>query len=254
MMSSQFGGSSGTRKRSRDTSAYPTFVSRKRTKKATFKKLDKLKNRDSKAYGLFKYSGEGPFPQKLATTLLYRSAAVSATGGGAGTYAYSCALNNCMDFDVTNILGNKQPLYFDQLLSSTGPYQQWECKSWRTIVTVINIGAEALSVYWNGRGSAISSSEDDTLTEVTNRPYTQQRFLAPKGGTNDRAVFKTFGKWTDHSTDNLSNAAGYASQAPVVVYGNLFFQSPSSLTAPTFILQIDHYMDILCDKIDGTTS
>ena len=246
------GGALGKRKRN-DTVG--PVRKRFRKPRPTYRTIDKLKSRDAKAFGLFKYSGEGPFPQKLATTLLYRSIPVNATGSAVtGTYAYSCALNNCNDFDVTNILGNKQPLYWDTLMTANGPYQQWECKSWRTRVTVINLGAEAVAVYWNGRGSVISSSEDDSLAEVVNRPYTQQKFLAPKGGTGDRCVFFTSGKITDHFDDDVTLSAAYNASAPQIIYGNVFFNTPTNTTAPNFILQIDHYMDVVCTKIDGTTS
>lgn len=224
-------------------------------KKVTYKAVDKLKTRDSKAYGLFKYSGEGPFPQKMATTLMYRSVPVNATGSAVtGTYAYSCALNNPFDFDVSNILGNKQPLFWDTLMNSTGPYQQYEARSWRTVVTVINLGAEALAVYWNGRGSVISSSEDDSLAEVTNRPYTQQRFLAPKGGSGDRCVFRTSGRATDHFDEDVTLSAAWNAAPSQIIYGNVFFNTPTNTTAPNFILQIDHYFDVICTKIDGTAS
>jgi hypothetical protein len=249
--SSQFGGSSGKRK----ASSISTRPSKKSKTSRTFTKLDKLRSRDSKAYGLFKFSGEGPFPQKLATTLLYRSIPISATGSaGTGTYNLTVALNSPFDFDISNVLGNKQAMFWDTLMTATGPYQQYECKSWRTIVTVINLGAEAVSVYWNGRGSLNSISEDDTLLEVTNRPYQQQRHLAPKGGTNDRCIFKTSGKWTDNSSDQDTNAAAYNSAPAKIVYGNLFFNTPTTTTAPTVVIQIDHYFDILCDKVDARDS
>lgn len=75
--------------------------------------LDKAFNTGTaRSSGLFNSSGDGPFPLKLATTLLYRSIPVVQTGsGGTGTYALNVGLNDLFDFDYSNVLGNKQPLF-----------------------------------------------------------------------------------------------------------------------------------------------
>ena len=59
----------------------------------------------TRSYGFKKYSGEGPFPNKLATTLLYRSVAIRRTGtGGSGTDYINVSLNDLFDFDYSNVL------------------------------------------------------------------------------------------------------------------------------------------------------
>lgn len=221
-----------------------------------YKRLDRsLNTGTSRASGLFQYSGDGPFPNKLATTLLYRSIPVVQTGSaGTGTYALNVGLNDLFDFDYSNVLGNKQPLFYDQLFSATGPYQRLECKSWRTRITVINQGSEAVSIYWNGRGTANSVTEEDTLAEVTNRPYMQQRHLAPKGSSGDRCYLKSSGRWTDHNTDNVGSAQAYNASPSTIVYGTLFANTPTTTTAPNLIIQIDHYFDIVALRIDATNS
>lgn len=205
--------------------------------------------------GLFKYSGEGPFPNKLATTLLYRSIPVAQSGSaGTGTYALNVALNNLFDFDTSNVLGNKQPLFYDQLFSATGPYTRYECKSWRTRISVINTGAEPVTIYWNGRGSAISVTEEDTLAEVTNRPNMQQFHLGAKGQSGDRCYIKSSGNWFDHNSDINDLATQYDANAATSVFGTLFANTPTNTTAPTLVIQIDHYFDIICLRADSTVS
>lgn len=205
--------------------------------------------------GLFKFSGEGPFPNKLATTLLYRSVPVAQSGsGGTGTYFLNVALNNLFDFDTSNVLGNKQPLFYDQLFSATGPYKRYECKSWRTRITVINTGNEPLSVYWNGRGSAIGVAEEDTLSEVTNRAYMQQFHLGAKGQSGDRCYIKSSGSWFDHNSDINELATEFDANPATSVFGTLFCNTPTNTTAPTLVVQIDHYFDIICLRADSTVS
>lgn len=242
-----------SRKRSRSTSV--STRSAKRFKKAKYSALDKSRNSGQRASGLFKFTGEGPFPNKLATTLVYRSVPVSVSGSaGTGTYALNVALNDLFDFDYSNVLGNKQPLFYDQMFSATGPYQRLECKSWRTRITVINLGAEAASVYWNGKGSANSVTEEDTLAEVTNRPYMQQFHLAPKGGTGDRCLIKSSGRWSDHNSDNAGSAQAYNASPSTQVFGTLFINTPTTTTAPTIVIQVDHYFDIIAERADSTSS
>ena len=234
------------------TSTYTRATKRKRP---TYSKLDKSKTTGQRASGLFKFSGEGPFPNKLATTLLYRSVPVQQTGSpAAGTYLLQVGLNDLFDFDYSNVLQNKQPLFYDQLFSATGPYQRLECKSWRTRITVINTGAEPLSVYWNGKGSANGVSEEDTLSEVTNRAYMQQFHLGAKGQQGDRVLIKSSGKWADHNTDNTGSAQNYNASPSTIVYGSLFCNTPTNATAPTLTIQIDHYFDIVCVRADAATS
>lgn len=221
-----------------------------------YKRLDKsFASGTSRSSGLFNYSGDGPFPNKLATTLLYRSVPVVQTGSaGTGTYFLNVVLNDLFDFDYSNVLGNKQPLFYDQLFGATGPYQRMECKSWRTRITVINQGSEAVSVYWNGRGTANSVTEEDTLAEVTNRPYMIQRHLAPKGSSGDRCYIKSSGRWSDHNTDNVGSAQAYNSSPSTQVFGTLFCNTPTTTTAPNLIIQVDHYFDIVALRIDASSS
>ena len=111
-----------------------------------------------------------------------------------------------------------------------------------------------MSIYWNGKGTAVSSSEEDSLAEVTNRSGVQQIHLGPKGSSMDRALIKSFGKWEDHNTEESGTAQAYNGSPSTVIYGSLFASTPSTSTAPTFILQIDHYFDVICTRPDGTQS
>ena len=210
----------------------------------------------AKKSGLFSFNGEGPFPDQLQTTLLYRSIPINASGSaGTGTYTLQVVLNNLNDFDYSNVLGNKQPLYYDQLFSSTGPYQAYECKSWRTRITVINLASTAATVYWNGQGTSIGLSEEDTLTEVTNRSYHKQYHLAPKGGSGDRAWIATSGKMSKASSDvTYSAVAQNGSPIAFPVYGTLFINTPTTTDAPNVMIQVDHYFDVICFRSDGTSS
>jgi len=248
--SSQFGG--GSRKR-KATGAFTTVGSRKRakfTKKTIFKR-----GKPASTFGLFKMNGEGPFPQKLNTTLQYRSLAVQQTGSAvSGTYSATVVLNDLFDFDSSNVLGNKQPLFYDSLFSATGPYTRLECKSWRTRWTIINTGAEPVSIYWNGKGTATAISEEDTTAEVSNRPNMQVYHLTKSGGCMDRCYIKSSGAWTDHVSEVVDPGTAYNASPGTPIYGTLFANTPTNTTAPTLTIQCDHYFDIVCIRPDAVVS
>lgn len=250
-MSSQAVPGGATRKRKATT----TLKGRPYKKKRMTKSLFQSKGGRSLSSGLFSFKGEGPFPDKLQTTLLYRSIPINATGSaGTGTYLLQVMLNSPNDFDYSNVLGNKQPLYYDQLFSSTGPYQAYECKGWRTRITVINLASTAVSVYWNGQGTGVGVNEEDTLAEVTNRSYHSQFHLAPKGGSGDRVLIKSSGDMAKHSADATTSAVGFGNNPTPPVYGSLFLNTPTTTDAPNVMIQVDHYMDLICYRSDGTSS
>jgi hypothetical protein len=116
------------------------------------------------------------------------------------------------------------------------------------------MGAESLSVYWNGRGSANGVNEENDLAEVTNRPGMQQFHLGPKGGGMDRVLIKSSGKWQDHNSETVGTSQQYSTSPSTVVYGTLFASTPTTTTAPTIVIQVDHYFDIVAERIDATTS
>jgi hypothetical protein len=233
----------------------PIKKTRRGPKKGRYSSIDKSTSSGQRASGLYSGQGEGPFPRKLATTLLYRSDPSAQTGTPVtGSDIITVGLNDLFDFDNSNDLGNKQPLFYDQLFSAAGPYVRLECKSWRTAITLINTGAEPLSVYWNGHGVAALATDEDTLSEYTNRPYVQVFHLGPNGSSMDRCIIKSRGKWSDHNTDIQGTAQNYNGSPSTVIFGSLFTKSPSSLTAPTYVVAMDHYFDIVALRGDATSS
>jgi len=244
----------GSRKR-KATAAPSMQRSWKKKRFTKSRSLFQTKGGRSKASGLYSFDGEGPFPDKLQTTLLYRSIPINVSGSaGTGTYLLQVMLNSPNDFDYSNVLGNKQPLYYDQLFSSTGPYHAYETKKWRTRITVINLAATAATVYWNGQGTGIGLSEEDTLLEVTNRSYHSQFHLAPKGGSGDRVLIKSAGDQAKHNSDATNSAVGYGNNPVPPVYGSLFINTPTTTDAPNVMIQVDHYMDLICYRSDGASS
>lgn len=245
-----------------------SYISRRKTRLGKRKRGDlytsskkrKVAARPRKAatvprtYGLGKYTGEGPFPIKLLTTLMYRTTLRSITGSSAnGTVFTKLALNDLYDFDFSGDSENKQPLFFDQLFSATGPYTRYEVQSWRTKITVFNRASEPMTVYFNGRGTVVSTGEEDSVAELVNRPFMSAVQLGPAGSGADRGLLSTWGKWSDHNKESQDNSAAYNASPSTQVIGTMFGNIVGS-SNPTLTYQIDHYFDVLATRIDATVS
>jgi len=73
----------------------------------------------------------GPFSGKKFVTFLYENA-LSKVSGGTNVVTVQVKPNDMYDYDNTGEAGNKQPLYYDALLSASGPYKQYKTISWKT--------------------------------------------------------------------------------------------------------------------------
>jgi len=70
---------------------------------------------------------DGPFPRSKKVTWIYENA-LTALSGAAATLAKSVKLNDAYDFDNSADVGNKQPLYWDTLMTASGPTNRTQFK------------------------------------------------------------------------------------------------------------------------------
>lgn len=123
---------------------------------------------------------KGPFPAKRWVSFEYSNALAVITSASP-LYTISVSPNDMYDFDKTGDFGNKQPLYFDSLMSSTGPYKNYYVDSWVTTYTIINTLAIPITVW--APLPVSSSTEIDTKTEVDNLPGVQRLYLTAANGS-----------------------------------------------------------------------
>ena len=176
------------------------------------------------------YTKAQVFPDVMNTTLRYNSNMVAVDVAAASTY-YSFALNGMFDFDFDNVLGNKQPLYFDELVTNDGPYKNYKVGSWKTKIEIINDSTDPLLVYW-AQGSAVT--EMDTLVEVQNRPNVRELILTQRDGDKNHGTIIAPGsvKEVYGSIRNPGDLTGATASNPTVtVWGTLFFYNPGGIVA-----------------------
>jgi len=85
----------------------------------------------------------GPFTGKKYMTFIYENELTQLTTAAAFTHAQVMS-NSLYDFDKNGVFGNKQPLYFDTMVTAAGPYRQYKVISWKTTYTVYNASVAIL--------------------------------------------------------------------------------------------------------------
>lgn len=176
------------------------------------------------------YAPAQVFPDVLKTTLRYNSTMAAIDPAAASTY-YSFVLNGMFDFDNDNILGNKQPLYFDELLTADGPYRNYKVTSWETKIIIINDSVDPLLAYWSQTNNI---TESDTLLEVQNRPNVRELILTQRDGDNNMGTIKSKGSVTEISgaIRNPTDLTGSPTANPASPhYGTLFLYNPGGVVS-----------------------
>lgn len=193
---------------------------------------------------LTRTSYKTPFPIKMNTQLVYKAPSSNISSGGILSYnACTFALNNMYDFDYNNILGNKQPLFYDQLLSSDGPYKNFKVNAWKTTIRFINLSDKALHLYYDPCVSLIVDA--DTPTEIENRRGVQMFLLT--GANNSKPMitinkFQTLKSFFPNSINQSENFAGsYNSSPSTQAFSNMLWKTvDGSVASFSVAIQVQH--------------
>lgn len=176
------------------------------------------------------YAPATAFPDVLSTKLRYNSTMARINPAAASYYA-SFILNGMFDFDVDNIVGNKQPLYMDTLLTADGPYKNYKVSSWTTKIEIHNYSALPLLCYW---AQAATTGEMDSLLEVQNRSNVRELILTSLGGDKNHGIITAPGKVTDiyGARQNPADLSAVFSANPTTpCTGTIFLYNPGGIVA-----------------------
>lgn len=133
-----------------------------------------------------------PFPAVKNLTLVYKNPSqVLSTSSTFGYTSLGFIPTDIYDYDFSNVVGNKQPLYFDQIFTATGPYRSWKVNAWKTKIKVINLSDKVFNVYWEG-GSLAGVTDLDTPIEMKNRPGVQYKMLTAQGNAKPYCEFTSY--------------------------------------------------------------
>ena len=117
----------------------------------------------------------GPFTGRKYMTFLYENALTRVLPASVLSVLHCCP-NSLYDFDKTgSSFGNKQPLYYDTMLTVSGPYKAYQVISWKTTYTIVNNSAVPITVFAIPPISA--TGEIDSIAEADNFPGVKRLFL-----------------------------------------------------------------------------
>lgn len=180
------------------------------------------------------------------------------------TTAYTViALTGLYDPDNSNNLGNFQPMFFDQLLSATGPYQNYRVNGWKGKMTIINGTANdggvaiPLDVYY--KQGLTNVVDGDTWAEVQSQPGVQTLLVGPPGSDSSTRTMYFNGRLDDYIAKNADGEdfkGAYNSNPTQPVYGSIAFKNAkvASTGSITVFLKVSIEFDITVYSQDGVQS
>ena len=188
---------------------------------------------------------KAPFPMRKNCTFLYKQPSTTITSAGINAfYAIRFRCNSLFDFDYDDLIANKQPLFYDQLLSDTGPYRTYKVNAWKTTYKIVNLETSRTLMVYFDPGSLAGPNDADTSLEVRNRPYVQSRILTPIGSGGAQTTIKSFRKVKQFIPPTAADStftASYSSSPSSLVYASLnIVPADSSVTAYSFMIEVSH--------------
>lgn len=201
----------------------------------------------------------GPFPRIKNTTLLYKNPSTTISSGGILSYK-TCqfAANSLYDYDVSNLLGNKQPLYFDQLLSIDGPYRQYRVNAWKTKIRILNLSDKALNIYWNP-ATVNSFTDTDTPTEMQNWRGVRYAQLTAQNNAKPMCTFSSFHRLRNivptTGTQTTQYLGSYTANPSIGISQTLLAETIDGSTATfNFAVEIEHVFYVTLFDSDAIVS
>lgn len=187
-----------------------------------------------------------PFPRIKQCTLIFKQPGVPLVSSAInGTAITRFRLNSLYDFDLDNNFLDKQPLFFDQLFSVTGPYKNYRVNAWKTRIVVTNLTDRAIQVYYD-QGTLGSITDCDTVTEVQNRPGIIYSLVTAQANAKPQFTINSYKKTSNFinprsGSDQLLTGA-YNSDPTTQVIGTVIISNndPASLTTFTVTISVEH--------------
>lgn len=201
-----------------------------------------------------------PFPKVRNCTFIYKQPSVTLTSSAInGKILTRFACNSMFDFDLDNYLGDKQPLYFDQMFGANGPYRYYKVNAWRTVITFTSLSATALHVYFD-QGAIGSIVESDTATEAQNRPGVIYRMVTGSSNAKPQTTITSYRTAKSFAPRGVSSGLDYGASynaAPVnSINSTLLVTNLDSTDLTVFqgVISISHKFYATCYLQDSILS
>lgn len=196
----------------------------------------------------------GPFAGKKYTTFLYENA-LQKVSGGTNVVTLQVKPNDMYDYDNTGDAGNKQPLYYDALLSATGPYKQYKVISWKTTFYFMNQTAVPVDIFISPPLNA--AGECDTVAEADNFPGVKRLRLTAATGSRNYGQVTTTGHLKDVYPAYEGDAAftgNYNASPTNPVYQVVVIRGSDGTTAADVYVSVKHEAYTELQLVDAIVS
>lgn len=196
----------------------------------------------------------GPFLGKKFVDFIYENGLTKL--GGATTFVpVQIVCNSAYDVDQSTYLGNKQPLYYDKLLTAAGPYLQYKVTSWRTTWTIVNTQAVPINVFVH---AAHALTDFNTVVEAENFPGVKRLYLTESGGSKNSGSITVTGNISDFNgmSDRGREWIGVYNTNPGISIGGtcLIASADGTATVANVYVAIKHEMYTELSVIDCEVS
>lgn len=234
-----------TNKMKRTSSELPTLKRTKRIRKAPRQSNQVL----GRLTGVVRPSGTtlaqypGPFTGVKKVTFIYENE-LTVVGGASNLLTAAIACNSLFDVDKSgsSCFGNKQPLYYDTLLTVSGPYRQYKVISWKTTYTILNKSTTCPITVW-ALPPHTSTAELDSAAEADNWPGVKRLYLGSSGDSKNQGTMTVKGHVNDvyKTMEGDVNLVGpYNGDPASIIYGGLVIHGSDGTTAPSVYVAIKH--------------
>lgn len=196
----------------------------------------------------------GPFSASKFVNFLYENE-LTKINPGLTFWASSHVNNDMFDFDKSGYYGNKQPLYYDSLLSGTGPYKAYKVISWKTTFTVVNASTVPVTVWV--APALTAAGEVDTAAEADNFPGVKKLFLTEATGSHQMGTITVTGHIDDVFNGfekDLNMLGAYNTGPGSPIYGSLLAHSADGVANAIVYVAVRHeaYTELL--QVDSLVS
>lgn len=196
-----------------------------------------------------------PFTPKKFMNFIYENELTPLTGG-TNVVVRSVVCNDLYDFDRNGDLGNKQPLYFDTLLTASGPYRNFKVISWVTTWTIYNHSTTIPVTCWAVSPTPLSS-DIDSAAEADNFPGVKRLYLTAQGGSKSMGTVTQRGHIGDvfpNILDDINLQGNYTSSPISQAFGGLVIKGSDGATAPSVYVAVKHVAYTMLSGIDALVS
>lgn len=198
-------------------------------------------------------SAKSPFPIQKTVSFSY-TATVNRAPATASDLLQVCP-NDIFDFDYSNVLANKQPLYYDTFLSTNGPYKAFMVKRWELTYTIVNKSIDGIFVYYLPTTGSVT--ELDTIAEMYDFPGVKIDVLGANSSGSNKKKFTIKGNLADvfgKHVDESSCTGAFATSPSARLFSGIAIASCNGTTTLDYAVLIEAKMITDLFTVDAVIS